>query len=100
MIEKATEEVASEENGSADTGGLGNWISRHRLLVAVTLIGLSFAYVQGVFDKLLVDFGLNAQACGHTIAFGTLCGEELEEFCLQFYEPALNGRVCDEVLYG
>ncbi len=64
----------------------------------VGLILLIAAWRQGTFDRFLYQFGLNAKPCAQNFFGVVLCGDDLVEFCRQFYDPELNAHVCDQVL--
>jgi len=69
------------------------------IVTFIVIIALAIAWYQGTFDGFLYQFGLNAQPCAQNF-FGTVfCGDDLKEFCEDYYDADVNGDVCDEVLH-
>jgi hypothetical protein len=71
-------------------------------IVAIVLVVLAVlaggAWATGALDKTLVDVGLNKETCSKNLFGNVMCGDELVEFCLDRYDPEINGDVCETVL--
>lgn len=55
-------------------------------------------WLNGAFDEMLANAGLNTQTCAQNLFGAKLCGDDLVAFCKSNYDPDINAATCDDVL--